>query len=119
VSPLSRSPRPRPRNRAERRAARWYRLRGYRVLDTNRWVAGNELDVVARRGGTIVFCEVKSKGGPGFGDPLEMVSAEKVRRVRHAAEAWLAAHAELVGLAVRFDVMVERGGRLEVVRNAF
>ena len=33
--PTSSSPRPKPRNAAERRAARWYRLRGYRVLDTN------------------------------------------------------------------------------------
>jgi len=37
---------PPPRNRAERRAARWYRLHGYRILDTNCWVAGNELDLV-------------------------------------------------------------------------
>jgi putative endonuclease len=119
VRPLPSSSRPRPRNEAERRAARWYRLRGYRVLDTNRWIGGNELDLVVRRGDTIVFCEVKSKAGAGFGDPLEMVGAEKVRRVRRAAEAWLAAHAEHADLVVRFDVMVERGERLELVRAAF
>jgi putative endonuclease len=114
------SSRPRPRNDAERRAARRYRLRGYRILETNRWIGGNELDVVARRGGTIVFCEVKSKGGPGFGDPLEMVDEEKVRRVRRAAEAWLAAHyPEHAGLTVRFDVVVERDGRLELLKAAF
>ncbi len=78
----------RPRHPSERRAARWYRLRGYRLLGTNVWVAGYELDVIARRRGTIVFCEVKSKAGERFGDPLEMVDAEKVRRVRRAAEAW-------------------------------
>jgi putative endonuclease len=109
----------RPRNDAERRAARWYRLHGYRILDTNCWIAGNELDVVARRGSTIVFCEVKSKSGSGFGDPLEMVTAEKARRVRHAAEAWLAIHHESHGLGVRFDVIAERAGRLEHVPDAF
>jgi Holliday junction resolvase-like predicted endonuclease len=31
------------------------------VLATNVWLAGNELDVVARRGRQLVFCEVKSK----------------------------------------------------------
>ena len=113
------SSRPRPRHDSERRAARWYRLRGYRVLDTNVWLAGGELDVVARRGGTVVFCEVKSKAGDGFGDPLEMVTHVKMRRVRRAAEAWLAARPELAGLAVRFDVLVARGRRLECVRNAF
>jgi putative endonuclease len=74
---------------------------------------------VARRGGTVVFCEVKAKGGSGYGDPLEMVTPEKTRRVRRAAEAWLAAHPECVGLVVRFDVVVEREGRLERLRAAF
>jgi putative endonuclease len=107
-----------PRNSAERRAARWYRLRGYRILDRNVWLAGGELDVVARRGRTIVFCEVKAKGGDGFGDPLEMVTPLKARRIRTAAEAWLARHPEHGGLAVRLDVVVERNGRLECVRSA-
>ena len=89
------------------------------MLDTNAWLAGGELDVVARRGRTLVFCEVKSKAGAGFGDPLEMVGPEKMRRIRRVAEAWLAARPELAELTVRFDVMVERGGRLECVRDAF
>ena len=66
-----------------------------------------------------MFCEVKSKAGEGFGDPLEMVTAEKARRVRRAAEAWLAGRPELDGLAVRFDVLAERAGRFEHVPDAF
>jgi putative endonuclease len=89
------------------------------VLDTNAWIAGNELDVVVSRGTTVVFCEVKSKSGEDFGDPLEMVTEEKVRRARRAAEAWLAARPRYQGFEVRFDVVVERGSRLECVRAAF
>ncbi|HZT92345.1 MAG TPA: YraN family protein [Gaiellaceae bacterium] len=111
--------RPQPRNAAERRAAWWYRLRGYRVLATNVWLAGAELDVVARRGRVVVFCEVKSKSGDEYGDPLEMVGPVKIRRVRRAAEAWLAVHPELRGLDVRYDVIAERSGRVEHVPNAF
>ena len=62
---------------------------------------------------------MKSKAGDGFGDPLEMVTAEKARRVRRASEAWLAARPELAPLRVRFDVLVERSGRLEHVPDAF
>ena len=40
-----------------------YRLRGYRILGTNVWAGGNEVDVIARRGRRLVFCEVKGKGG--------------------------------------------------------
>ena len=107
------------RNRAERRAVLHYLLRGYRILGTNVWAGGNEIDVVARRGRRIVFCEVKSKSGPRFGDPLAMVDAEKVRRVRNAAAAYLALRPDLRGLEVRFDVVVERGGRLRRVPRAF
>ena len=110
---------PPPRNTAERRAARWYRLRGYRILDTNCWLAGNEIDIVARRGSMIVFCEVKSRTGEAFGDPLELVTDEKVRRVRRAADSWLARHRESEGLAVRFDVIAEWAGRITHLPDAF
>ena len=78
------------RNPDELRAARHYRLRGYRILGTNVWAGGYELDVIARRGRRLVFCEVKGKTGDGYGDPLEMVGEEKLRRLHRAAEAWLA-----------------------------
>jgi putative endonuclease len=89
------------------------------VLDANVWVGGYELDLVVRRGRVVAFCEVKAKRGTGFGDPVEMVTAEKARRVRRAAGAWLAAHPELRGLEPRFDVVVERAGRLEHIGGAF
>jgi putative endonuclease len=110
---------PRRGLRAERRAVWWYRLRGYRILATNAWAGGHELDIVVRRGRRLVFCEVKEKLGEGFGDPLEMVDAEKQRRLEFAAKAWLARHPEAAGLSVSFEVMAVRGGRMERVAEAF
>ena len=104
---------------AERRAVWHYRLRGYRIVAQNAWAGGYELDVVARRGRRLVFCEVKEKGGERFGDPLEMVGPEKQRRIQRAAEAWLAEHPELGGLVCSFEVVAVRGGKLERVRDAF
>ena len=104
---------------AERRAWWWYRLRGYRVLAANAWVSGYELDLVVRRGRRVVFCEVKSKGGAGFGEAAEMVDAEKQRRIRRAAAAWLSAHPEHGGLHVSFDVIAIQEGRLVRLAEAF
>jgi putative endonuclease len=104
---------------AERRAVWWYRLRGYRILDTNVWAGAYELDIVVRRGRKLIFCEVKQKRGERFGDPLEMVDAEKERRLRLAADSWLARHPETEGLRVSFDVIAIRNGRLERVAEAF
>ena len=100
-------------NSGERRAARHYRLRGWRVLDANVRVGRNELDLVVRRGRRLVFVEVKEKRGDGYGSPLEMVDAEKLRRVRLAAGGWLAAHPELEGLDVGLEVVGVSPGRLE------
>jgi len=97
-----------PRNRDESRAARHYRLRGYRILGTNVWAGGYELDLIARRGRRLVFCEVKGKTGTGFGDPLEMVDEEKLRRLHRAAEAWLARTPTAAGLDCRFEVVAVR-----------
>jgi putative endonuclease len=105
--------------RAERRALWWYRLRGYRVLERNAWIGGYELDLVVRRGRRLVFCEVKAKFGTGFGDPEEMVDAEKRRRLRRAAGAWLARHPESAGLIVSFDVIAIHGSRLRRLGEAF
>ncbi len=72
-----------------------------------------------RRGRCLAFVEVKAKSGPRYGDPLEMVTEEKQRRLRQAAEAWLAAHPELGQLHASFEVIAVAEGRLERLRQAF
>src|SRR4029079_1830439 len=103
--------------RGERRARAHYRRRGYRVLAENLWIGGYELDLVLGRGRTIVFCEVKAKRGAEKGDPLEMGTPEKGRRLRQAAEAWLVANPQPGEFEVRFDVAAERMGKLQIVAN--
>ena len=107
------------RNSGELRARRHYRLRGYRILAENAWAAGNEVDLVVRRGRQVVFCEVKQRGRTDFGAPVDRVDAEKQRRVRRAAEAWLAAHPELDGLDMSFEVVSVGPDGLQRTKDAF
>lgn len=102
-------------NRGERRALLHYRLRGYRLLDANARVGRYELDLVLRRGSTLLFVEVKEKAGRRFGHPLEMIDEEKVRRVHTAAAGWLSAHSELRGLRVSLEAAAVRGRSVERV----
>ena len=106
-------------NDAERRAARWYRLRGWRVLGVNVWAGRNELDLIVRRGRELRFVEVKEKRGPRYGDPVEAVDDEKQRRVRRAADAWLASNPRASSLRVAFDVVTVLDGKLERLADAF
>ena len=45
--------------KAERRAAWWLRLHGWRILGERLRVAAGEVDLVARRGRIVAFIEVK------------------------------------------------------------
>lgn len=94
-------------------------MRGWRILGANVWAGGYEVDLIVRRGSQLRFVEVKEKRGPHFGDPADMVSVEKQRRVRRAAETWLASRPELDGLDIAFDVVAVREGKLRRIADAF
>ena len=75
------------------------------MLAANAWAGRYELDLVLRRGRRLVFCEVKAKGGPAFGDPIEMITPEKMRRLRAAADLWLVRHPDCEGLEIRYEAV--------------
>jgi putative endonuclease len=107
----------------ERIAAAYLTDAGLRVLDRNWRCREGELDIVAREGDALVFCEVKTRRGTGFGHPVEAVTVSKQRRLRVLAQRWLAAHDEHAP-DLRFDVVgvlvrPERPALVTHLRGAF
>ena len=102
--------------------ARWYEARDYEVVSRNWRVREGELDLVLRRGRTLVFCEVKTRRGDAFGTPFEAVTIAKQRRLRTLAVRWLSEHHVRAG-ELRFDVAAVRMrgsvGEIEVLEAAF
>jgi putative endonuclease len=90
--------------RGERIAAAYLTDAGLRLLDRNWRCREGELDIVARDGDALVFCEVKTRRGVGYGHPVEAVTYGKQRRLRTLAQRWLAAHDEHAP-ELRFDVV--------------
>jgi putative endonuclease len=88
----------------ERIAAAYLASAGLRLLDRNWRCREGELDIVARDGDALVFCEVKTRRGVGYGHPVEAVSLPKQRRLRTLAHRWLTAHDEHA-TELRFDVV--------------
>ncbi len=81
---------------------------GYQILARNIRSAGVELDIVARRGRTLVFVEVKTRRSRRLGPAVLAVDAHKRRRLIRGARGWLAEHPGR-GAQLRFDVIgVER-----------
>ena len=72
----------------ERVAEAHLRAQGMVILDRNWRCTAGELDIVARDGDVLVFCEVKTRRGTGFGWPLEAVTATKAARLRRLGAEW-------------------------------
>lgn len=102
----------------ERLAERFLVERGMTILDRNWRCSHGELDLVAREGDYLVFCEVKTRRGTGFGEPIEAVGWRKAARLRRLAAAWLAGHGQSAP-DVRIDVVgiLLRPGRPPIVRH--
>ncbi|WP_128380954.1 YraN family protein [Streptomyces cavernae] len=88
-------------------AARRLTEAGMTVLERN-WRGGRtgEIDIVARDGDALVFCEVKTRrGGGGFQHPMAAVTQVKADRLRGLAERWLHQHGGAPPGGVRIDVI--------------
>ena len=92
---------------------------GLRVLDRNWRCREGELDIVAREGDALVFCEVKTRSSEAFGAPVEAITYAKRTRLRHLAAKWLEVDAPLRPREIRFDVASVLRGEVEVLEGAF
>ena len=91
-------------------AASWFlRCKGYRVVATRMKTPVGEIDLIAKRGKTLVFVEVKTRTHrSGEAEALEAVSTSRIVR---AAEHWLARHPHEAEKTCRFDVIFLAPGR--------
>jgi putative endonuclease len=92
------------------------------VVERNYRVHGGELDLIALDRRVVVFVEVKTRTGRGFGSPLEAVEFRKQQKMIRAAQYFLNAKG-LHQRDARFDVVgVSWPGSepmVEHIENAF
>ncbi len=88
----------------ERRAAWFYRLRGYRILGANVRLQAGEIDLVARRGSTIAIVEVKTRQNDWAGEGHEAVGRDKQLRLVRLADQYIA-KTNARGVQIRYDVL--------------
>jgi len=74
--------------RGEDCAAAFLTDAGYRVIARNWRCPQGEIDLVVEGGGEVVFVEVKTRSGTGFGHPFEAITVAKLARLRRLAAAW-------------------------------
>jgi putative endonuclease len=90
---------------AEKLCVWWLRLGGYRVLARRYRTPVGEIDIVARRGATLAFIEVKARHETTRDDGGEVLTTRQRGRIIRAAEAFVARQRDLGHCAMRFDLM--------------
>ena len=91
-------------------AARWMlRLKGYRIRAARERTHLGEIDLIASRGRTLAFVEVKHRAREA--DAAAAVSQRQQRRIFSAASAYLARHPQFAAMGQRFDVVIVAPGR--------
>ncbi|WP_239310638.1 MULTISPECIES: YraN family protein [unclassified Frankia] len=104
-------------------AVRYLLQGGMEILDRNWRCAAGEIDIVARDGLCLVFCEVKTRSSDRYGTPAQAVVAGKAARIRRVAAQWLHDHEHELAV-LRFDVVEvyrrrDSPIRVEHLRGAF
>ncbi|HYF75894.1 MAG TPA: YraN family protein [Symbiobacteriaceae bacterium] len=107
----------------EEAAARHLSELGYRILARNVRFRFGELDIVAEQNDCLVFVEVKTRTGAGYGSAAEAVTPAKQRQLVRLAGAYLAATGGRER-PCRFDVVTVEPGPAgawicQVIANAF
>lgn len=90
--------------RVEWMAAALLMLRGYRILARRFLVSGGEIDIIARRGSTVAFVEVKLRAT--LEEALLAVTATKRRRIERAASVWLTRNPWAMSVTLRGDAVI-------------
>lgn len=108
--------------RAESLVAEYLEAHGFVVLGRNVRVGRLEMDIIARKRGLVVVCEVRALSSDRLMSPAHTIDAGKVQRVRRAAAQWLR-EAKLGAVDLRFDaaavIFDTPDGRIEYYEGAF
>lgn len=78
--------------------------KGYTILEYNYRCKLGEIDLIAKYGDTLVFCEVKYRKNVSKGHPLEAVGRKKQRTISNCAIWYITQH-QIVNSSMRFDVI--------------
>lgn len=103
--------------KGERLTRRYLRFHGYKIVARNFSTPFGEADIVARKGDTVCFVEVKTRTDDAVALPSEAVNRAKQTRYRNIARYFCSLRGEEV--CVRFDVACIVCGKLEYFENAF
>lgn len=107
----------------EKTAAKMLTDKGYKILMKNYKAVGCEIDLIARKDGTLVFIEVKTRSSDNYGTPEEAINHSKAQNITKAALAYMHEN-KISDVPVRCDVVSiiidnrDKSEKLDIIENA-
>jgi putative endonuclease len=92
-------------------------LKGFQILKYRYKTNLGEIDIIAKRGATLVFVEVKSR--KNMDEAAGAVSAKSWERISRAGRLFISTHPHYSNCNIRFDVILHSGFRLKHLDNVW
>lgn len=107
--------------KGEELAVEYLRLKEYEILELNYRYQKAEVDIIARRGNTLIAAEVKTRSTPEFGNPQDFVKPKQIQQLVKAMNFYV--ENQNLEVDVRFDIVAiiknKMGTRIEHIQDAF
>lgn len=98
-------------------AAEYLKQSGYEIVCQNFYSPFGEVDLIAKEGEVLVFCEVKYRATTGFGYPVEAVSKGKLTKIKKTAQYFCLKNQIPEDCPKRFDVISILGEEIRLYQN--
>lgn len=102
-------------------ACKYLVQKGYMILERNYHYGRNEIDIIARHDGEVVFVEVKTRSTDFFSPPERAVNTAKQKAIIRVANSYIQQHN--IDLEARFDIVAivkeENEIKINHIENAF
>ena len=102
----------------EQLAGAYLEKNGYEIIEYNFRCRQGEIDIIAKDGDYLVFCEVKYRSGTTCGTPFEAVDYKKQKNISRCALFYVSKR-HWQYLPCRFDVISVTDEEIKILKNAF
>ncbi|OGQ22606.1 MAG: hypothetical protein A3I05_04620 [Deltaproteobacteria bacterium RIFCSPLOWO2_02_FULL_44_10] len=109
-------------NEGEELAANTLKQKGFSVLERNVRFSVGEIDIIAQKGTSLYFFEVKFRGQHALAGAIEVITHHQMKRIRRAASLYLMKYEKKKGeipMAFLGVVAIDGQGNVEIIEDAF
>lgn len=96
-------------------AIKYLRRNSYNIITKNFYYVGGEIDIIAHRGGELVFIEVKYRSNDRYGSAIESIDYKKLNKIKKGISYFLYLNS-LTDVNIAIELFLIDENKIEVIR---